>query len=119
MCCCCPLLRPALAIANLGMLKRCLQQQEWKDRGMGDRGGGGYLYMELIIPRLSSLISRPAIIFSIPLFIRHFKHSLIIHKVKTKGIYGVSLYLIKPRLKLRPIFKTKKPSNLNISARMS
>ena len=81
----------ALAIANLGMLKRCLEEQERKDRGTGDRGGG-YLYMGLIIPRLSFLISRPAIVFSIPLFIRHFKNSLIIHKEKTKGITVNSLY---------------------------
>ena len=34
----------ALAIANLGMLKRCLEEQERKDRGTGDRGGGLFVH---------------------------------------------------------------------------
>ena len=102
---------PALAIPNLGMLKRCLEEQEPKDRGTGDSGS---FICTWGLSSLNFLIPRPPIVFSIPLFIRHFKNSLILIKKKQK-----ELYLIKPRLNLRPIFQTKKPSNINFSARMS
>ena len=101
----------ALAIANLGMLKRCLEEQEPKDRGTGDSGS---FICTWGLSSLNFLIPRPPIVFSIPLFIRHFKNSLILIKKKQK-----ELCLIKPRLNLRPIFQTKKTSNINFSARMS
>ena len=80
----------ALAIADLGMLKRCLEEQlmqEPKDRGTGDSGRFICTWgLSSSVCALSFLISRPAIVFSIPLLIRHFKNSLIIHKEKAKGI---------------------------------